>query len=122
MGKGVVVLKRLNEKGCVFLEMIPAFIIFFAVISFTINFFIYSYSSTVLSLAAQEAGRGAVASFDKTIGKTEGENFIKRCIFFILWIINQHGRRKMFIWATLIVLFINAAWSCLYDIESANPR
>jgi Flp pilus assembly protein TadG len=54
------------------LEMIPSFLIFFAVVSFTVNFFIYSYSNTVLSMAAQEAGRGTVASFSTSVGlKTE---------------------------------------------------
>lgn len=66
----------LNEQGSVLLEMIPSFLIFFAVISFTINFFIYAYSNTILSLAAQEAGRGTVTSFSTSIGETEGQRFI----------------------------------------------
>jgi len=44
-----------NQKGSVFLEMIPSFLIFFMIISFTINFFIYAYTNTILGLAAQEA-------------------------------------------------------------------
>jgi Flp pilus assembly protein TadG len=68
--------ERINHKGSVMLEMIPSFLIFFAVVSFTVNFFIYSYSNTVLSMAAQEAGRGTVASFSTSVGKTQGERFI----------------------------------------------
>jgi len=67
-----------NEKGTVFLEMIPSFIIFFSVISFTLNFFIYAYSSTVLSLAAQEAGRITISSFRADVGQQAGMNYLKK--------------------------------------------
>lgn len=66
-----------NEKGSIFLEMIPAFIVFFAVVSFSINFFIYAYSGTVLSMGAQEAARETVASFSTSAGQTQGLRYIK---------------------------------------------
>ena len=40
--------------------MIPSFLIFFMIISFTINFFIYAYTTTILSLAAQAAGAATI--------------------------------------------------------------
>lgn len=60
------------------LEMIVSFLVFFAVIAFTINFFIYAYSSTILSLAAQEAGRITVSSFRPEVGRQAGLNYLTR--------------------------------------------
>jgi hypothetical protein len=67
-----------SQKGSVMLEMIISFMVFFAVISFSINFFIYAYSSTVLSLAAQEAGRITVSSFRTDVGSQAGLDYLKK--------------------------------------------
>jgi hypothetical protein len=65
-----------NQRGSVFLEMIPSFIIFFMVASFIINFFIYAYTSTLLSLAAQEAGRETIYCLS-TVAHEEGRAKIR---------------------------------------------
>jgi hypothetical protein len=67
-----------SQKGSVMLELIVSFLVFFAVISFTINFFVYAYSSTVLSLAAQEAGRITVSSFRPDVGRQAGLDYLKK--------------------------------------------
>lgn len=69
-------LRLKNRRGTALLETSFCMFLFLLIISYCIDFAVYSYTSILLSQAVQEAGRVTIASMDTGQGETAGNRYL----------------------------------------------